>query len=156
MNALGCLLLLVVALLLAAVASDIVLNPAYFHGSGVFIANAVLLPLSLCLFLGIEKWGERITGYSIPAHRRLLIPIPAVLWLIGFLKMCASRYPYNSTTVEELCGIAMVISLAVLPFLLLEEVRTPVRFILGVWAAYILWLFAFVLVMVKAGLVGPP
>ena len=157
MNALRILLLFAAAALVMGVVPYLSLRPRYFHSPAALIAVTLLVPPKLFLCLGIERWTRRLTGYCVPFSRRMLIPMPAFLCVATtVIAVVTPVGGYGTGAKLDFYGNTMLLSMVLLPFLLVEDVRTPVRFILGVWAGYALWLFGFVVVMINLRLPGPP
>jgi hypothetical protein len=139
-----------VSVLLARVLPDAWLNTRYAFREepGLFMPAGLVTLATLALVMGIERWAQRITGHRVPFERRLLIPIPSVLLLVVIFKVVMSPI---GTGQPELMEAPLLLALAILPFVLLEDTRAPMRFILGVWSLHGIWFLLVVWMQVLAG-----
>ena len=137
MNLLRFTVLLVTAGYLLVVLSDFPC-PHPFPWFPPLVANAIMLPLSLLLFMVMEKWAETMNGGKLPLIRRMLIPVPAILFLSGVLMINSNPdSPYF-----ECNKIVTLNCLWFLPFALMAEkvsLKAFLAFILGIWSSYAVW-----------------
>lgn len=146
----------VLLILLAAVAGLLLLEVlpdafrhtvhAFREGTLLLLPTGAILLTTVSLVLGVERWAQRITGYRVPPERRIMIPVPALLALAYFFN--AITLPFYAE-IPGYWDAAVILSLAILPFWLLEQMRTPLPFILGVWFLHIVWFLVVVTINAK-------
>ena len=126
--------------LLSGVVPDVGYRLTFVSWKIVAAANALVIALTLGLVLWIEWRAQKLTGYLVPFGRRILIPVPAFLAFATVIKVIVKPFGgYGTDGAIVIYQNATLIFAGLLPFLLIEETGTPVRFILEVWFGYVLW-----------------
>lgn len=121
---------------------------------------------SLYLIRMIERSAEQVRGASLSRWRRLLIPLPIVLFLIanldGVLSLLSylqthpwaipARYSWNRAWNTDRFLYAGFIAVALLPFALVPQPFKSTGLLLRVWVGYALWIFVpFALLLLASG-----
>jgi hypothetical protein len=125
----------------------------------------VTIPSTLLIWM-IERSAERVRGGRLSRWRRLLIPLPIVLFLVANFDGILSFLSYTETHQSELpfryshhqawstdrFMYAGMIAAALVPFVLVRQPFKSLGFVLGVWAGYALWLMVpFVPLLLASG-----
>ena len=104
------------------------------------------IPAAIAVFIGVEKEAGKINGAPLPLMRRLMIPVPAILFLVYLVLLRCDPYFYDG---EGLLALILA-SVVLLPFLLMKKkIRflLLLRFTLTVWAIYPMWMALFNVIM---------
>ena len=104
------------------------------------------IPAAIAVFIGVENEAVKINGSRLPLMRRIMIPVPAILFLVYLVLQRSDPYFYDGTGLLAL----ILASVVQLPFLLLEKkIRflLLLRFTLTVWALYPMWMALFYAIM---------
>jgi hypothetical protein len=110
---------------------------------------------SVALVLLIERGAQRAAGAPLPWWRRLMIPLPIMLFLCanidGILSLRAYldmhpntlpfRYSENQAWNTDRLFNVGIAAAALLPFLITSKLSKLPLLVLGVWFAHVLWIF---------------